>query len=160
MYAIRSYYVFSKIDDKYSKFIANTKETLKTEIMANTKIAVVESEYKNNLSAFWNNAEEILADLPKGKQLHRRRKQLMTKFSETFSVQTMLDKHKIEGVFAGFWSEIYSDLCSIENSGWNAELISDEYIVASQFPEIISKKLQNAEKIAKLEAEYARNNFV
>lgn len=146
--------LFTQIDEKYSSFIADTKETLKTEIMSNTNIIALDSEYSKYLSAFWGNAQTALANLPKEKHLYKRRKELMANFVDTFKSQTMLDKHKIEGIFAGFWSEVYSDLCSIENSGWNAELISDEYIVASQFPEVISKKLQNSEKIATLELKY------
>ncbi len=141
-------------NDKYYTFIADTKETLKTEIMANTPSLRIKNNFENKLKEFWNVGVKQLEKLPQNKNLSQIKSILMSEFKKAYENQTMLDEYKIEGIFAGFWYNAYADLKSVENSGWNADLIPDEFIVMSQFPEVINQKFQNNESISNLEAQY------
>ena len=51
-----------------------------------------------------------------------------------------------------------ADLKSIANSGWNAELIPDEEILESQFPEVLANLKKDAARITELEALFAAVN--
>jgi type I restriction enzyme M protein len=64
----------------------------------------------------------------------------------------ILDDFKCRGAFAGFWNDIFNDLRSVAASGWNAELIPDDEILQSQFPEVIKELNDCIAKRDELEA--------
>ena len=49
----------------------------------------------------------------------------------------ILNEFKSRGAFAAYWDAIHTDLRSVASSAGNAELIPDEEILESQFPEVL-----------------------
>jgi len=68
--------------------------------------------------------------------------------------------YKVRGAAANYFNRLQADLKSIAASGWNAELIPDEEILQSQFPEVLENLKQDQARIAELEALFASVNDV
>jgi type I restriction enzyme M protein len=62
-----------------------------------------------------------------------------------------LSIYQIRGAMASNFKKYEADLKSIANSGWNAELIPDEEILLSQFPEVLENLKRDAGRITELE---------
>jgi type I restriction enzyme M protein len=74
--------------------------------------------------------------------------------------QGLLDAYKLRGATASYFKQQEADLKSIANSGWNAELIPDEEILQSQFPEVLEDLKKDQARINELEALFAAANEV
>jgi type I restriction enzyme M protein len=59
---------------------------------------------------------------------------------------------------AAYWDELKTDLKSVAASGWNAELIPDDEILQSQFPEVLKELHDNENRKEELEALFAEVN--
>ena len=70
----------------------------------------------------------------------------------------MLTRYPVRGAFANFWKQLASDFKSIAASGWGPELIPDEDILQSQFPEVLSELEQQRSRLAELQALFAAAN--
>ncbi|MFT7413057.1 MAG: type I restriction enzyme M protein [Paraglaciecola sp.] len=70
----------------------------------------------------------------------------------------LLSIYQIRGAMAGNFKQYEADLKSIANSGWNAELIPDEEILQSQFPEVLVNLKKDATRISELEDLFAAAN--
>ena len=70
----------------------------------------------------------------------------------------MLTRYQVRGAFANFWKQLASDFKSIAASGWGPELIPDEDILQSQFPEVLSELEQQRSRLAELQALFAAAN--
>jgi type I restriction enzyme M protein len=72
--------------------------------------------------------------------------------------ENLLSIYQVRGAMASNFKQHEADLKSIANSGWNAELIPDEEILASQFPEVLASLKKDAARITELEALFAAAN--
>ncbi len=133
--------LFEKARDGYLKFSTkiSEKESIKGFLDEADAINRKHDEYKEALKQWWNENQAKLEALPADKNVF----DLYHVFSATITAQIgrlgILDEFKCRGGFAGFWSEIFNDLRSVAASGWNAELIPEEEILKSQFPEVIKE---------------------
>ncbi|MFC0119660.1 N-6 DNA methylase [Pseudoalteromonas xiamenensis] len=66
--------------------------------------------------------------------------------------ENLLSIYQVRGAMANNFKQHEADLKSIANSGWNAELIPDEEILESQFPEVLANLKKDAARITELEA--------
>ena len=74
---------------------------------------------------------------------------------ETFAGQTLLTDHQVRGAFARYMDDLKADLKSIAASGWGPELIPDDDILQSQFPELLAEMEQKRLRLAELTALFA-----
>ncbi len=72
--------------------------------------------------------------------------------------ENLLSIYQVRGAMANNFKQHEADLKSIANSGWNAELIPDEEILESQFPEVLANLKRDAARITELEALFAAVN--
>lgn len=70
----------------------------------------------------------------------------------------LLDLYKIRGAMASYFKQQEADLKSIAASGWNAELIGDDEILQSQYPEVLAQLAKDEQRIGELEAMFAAAN--
>jgi type I restriction enzyme M protein len=66
--------------------------------------------------------------------------------------QSLLTDHQIRGAFARYMEDLKADLKSIAASGWGSELIPDDDILQSQFPELLAEMAQKRMRLAELTA--------
>ena len=69
--------------------------------------------------------------------------------------QTLLTRYQIRGAFANFYQSLASDLKSIAASGWGPELIPDDDILQSQFPQVLAELETQHARLAELQALFA-----
>ena len=61
----------------------------------------------------------------------------------------------MRGAFANYVNQLKADLKSIAASGWGAELIPDDEILQSQFPQVLAEQEQAHARLAELQALFA-----
>jgi type I restriction enzyme M protein len=69
--------------------------------------------------------------------------------------QTLLTRYQIRGAFANFYQLLASDLKSVAASGWGPELIPDNDILQSQFPQVLAELESQHARLAELQALFA-----
>ena len=80
------------------------------------------------------------------------RRALLSSVEDAFAGTTLLTGHQVRGAFARYVEELKADLKSVAASGWGAELIPDQEILVSQFPEVLAEMEARRTRIAELEA--------
>lgn len=83
------------------------------------------------------------------------RSQLMDSIHEAFAQQNLLTSFQVRGAFASYVNYLKADFKSIAASGWGAELIPDEDILQSQFPEVLEEQANARARLAELQALFA-----
>jgi type I restriction enzyme M protein len=69
--------------------------------------------------------------------------------------QYLLTRYQVRGAFANYYKQLSPDFKSIAASGWGAELIPDEDILQSQFPQVLAELEQQHSRLAELQALFA-----
>jgi type I restriction enzyme M protein len=80
------------------------------------------------------------------------RTHLLHSIEQTFTGQTLLTPFQIRGAFATYIDSLKADFKSIAASGWGPELIPDEEILQSQFPDVLAEQEQAQTRLAQLQA--------
>ncbi len=83
------------------------------------------------------------------------RRSLLASIAETFKDQSLLSPYQVRGAFANYINQLKADLKSIAASGWGPELIPDQEILASQFPEVLEELDHSRARLAELQALFA-----
>ncbi|EAY26249.1 type I restriction-modification system subunit M [Microscilla marina] len=134
------------------------KATLKAALEQSPEIAQKHQQYEDSIAQWWQQHLPQLQALPERKNVY----ELLQTFSETiaqdFSRLGVLDLYKSRGAFATYWDAIETDLKSVAASNWNAELIPDDEILQSQFPEVLRELAQNEARRDEIEALFAEVN--
>jgi len=68
---------------------------------------------------------------------------------------SILNEHQIRGALASYFEFFKPEFKSIAFSGWGPELIPDDEILKSQFPEILAEMEQKRIRLAELDALFA-----
>ena len=152
--------LFTSNRDGYLQFASeiNEKEAIKSWLDDATALKAKHDLYMGSLKEWWNENQSELESLPMNQNVF----DLYHAFSATITARIgslgILDGFKCRGAFAGFWSDIFNDLRSVAASGWNAELIPDEEILQSQFPEVIKELNECEARRDELEALFSEVN--
>jgi type I restriction enzyme M protein len=83
------------------------------------------------------------------------RRTLLASAAKVFARQDLLTEHQIRGALASYFEFFKPEFKSIAFSGWGPELIPDEEILQSQFPEILADMEQKRIRLAELSALFA-----
>lgn len=83
------------------------------------------------------------------------RSQLLESIQRALAEQQLLTAFQIRGAFATYVDHLKADFKSIAASGWGPELIPDEDILQSQFPEVREEQEQAQARLAELQALFA-----
>jgi type I restriction enzyme M protein len=67
----------------------------------------------------------------------------------------LLTRYQIRGAFANYFKQLASDFKSIAASGWGPELIPDDDILQSQFPQVLAELETQHARLAELQALFA-----
>jgi type I restriction enzyme M protein len=83
------------------------------------------------------------------------RSTLLDGIERTFGGQHLLTRYQVRGAFANYYKQLSPDFKSIAASGWGAELIPDQDILQSQFPQVLAELEQQHARLAELQALFA-----
>lgn len=133
-------------------------------INAHPGVTGANQRFMNVLQAWWQQNLPIVAALApdaanpqadlanKPRNVYVMRSQLLHSIEQALSAQTLLTPFQIRGAFATYVDSLKADFKSIAASGWGPELIPDEEILQSQFPDVLAEQEQAQTRLAELQA--------
>ena len=158
----------------YLKFTdtISQKEDLKKLFDESAEIKTAHGKYTNAINEWWKLQVPIIEKLP---EVETSVFDLYHQFSKSLTEalklgnqgnhknqlnhsSDILDEFKSRGSFASYWNSIYTDIKSVDASRWNAELIPDDEILESQFPEVLKELRSNEVRKEELEAMFVEVN--
>ena len=145
-------------DSTYSDFapVVTERRALAELVKSDPGVAKAHGRFVEKLELWWKEHLPLIEALaPKnGKRgnVYELRRQLLVSIAATFAKQTLLTEHQIRGALASYFEFFKPEFKSIAFSGWGPELIPDEDILQSQFPEILADMEQKRLRLAELSA--------
>lgn len=138
--------LFTAATNGYAHFADAVKEKadIKTIISESKGKQQVADDYHKAIETFWTASDADLDSLHGG-SLFDFNNNLTDRFVATLTSLNVLDKYQVRGSFAHFSDTLKSDFRSVQSSGWTAELIPDDELIANEFPEVLAdlKRLEN-----------------
>lgn len=138
--------LFTAATDGYAHFAdaVKGKADIKTIIGESKGKQQVADDYHKAIETFWKASDADLDSLHGG-SLFDFNNNLTDRFVATLTSLNVLDKYQVRGSFAHFSDTLKSDFRSVQSSGWTAELIPDDELIANEFPEVLAdlKRLEN-----------------
>ena len=133
--------LFQPKDERYLDFSSavSGKRTIKSVIESAPGTIARHAAFHQALDSWWESSVSDLGDLPRSRNVYDLRRRFLGSIAEALVPQGVLDGHKVRGAFAGFMNTLAGDLKSVAASGWNAELIPEEDILRSQFPDVLER---------------------
>lgn len=148
----------------FSEALAD-KAAIKTTIETYPAVMQKHQALSDQLNNWWDNtfapAFHTLGDeLTGSKGVFALRRESLNSIVDALLPEKLLSIYQIRGAMANNFKNSEAELKSIANSGWNAELIPDEEILQSQFPEVLADIKKDQARINELEALFAAANEV
>lgn len=145
-------------DNIYSDFalVVTEHRALAELVKSDPGVAKAHARFLETLELWWKEHVLLIEALaPKnGKRgnVYELRRQLLVSIAATFAKQTILTEHQIRGALASYFEYFKPEFKSIAFSGWGPELIPDDDILQSQFPQILADMEQKRLRLAELSA--------
>jgi type I restriction enzyme M protein len=122
-------------------------------------VAKAHAQFLDTLELWWKEHLPLIEALaPKnGKRgnVYELRRQQLVSIAAIFAKQHLLTEHQIRGALASYFEFFKPEFKSIAFSGWGPELIPDDDILQSQFPDILAQMEQKRLRLAELSALFA-----
>jgi len=152
--------LFVPVKNTYSQFVKEieNKESLKSFLDASPELKAKHQEFAKSLIAWRKENLPALEELPKKKNVYDLYHAFSASITARISKLGILDEFKSRGAFASYWNALFPDLRSVSASGWNADLIPDEEILQSQFPEVLKEMKDSEARRDELEALFKEVN--
>lgn len=148
--------LFQPRNDRYLDFADELAEKTHIRLLIEEwpEVQKKHQQFLSDLDKWWQKQlPSIEALAHRGtRQVFQLRQQLMDTIEDILVSHKLLDEFQARGAVATYLVELNADFKSIAASGWNAELIPDEVILQSQFPEELARLKKDQERIAELEA--------
>ena len=148
--------LFTPATDGYAQFAEGVteKNDIKTLIADSKGKAAVFENYRKAIEAFWSQSGKDL-DALHGGNIFDFNKKLNERFVAELATLAVLDQHQVRGSFAHYTDSLRGDFRSVQSSGWTAELIPDDELIANEFPEVLDDLRQFESRRDELEAKFA-----
>ncbi len=148
--------LFTEATDGYANFTDYVKEKadIKSVIAESDGKKQVMESYSTAIDAFWN-ASDVDLNALHGGSLFDFNHNLTDRFVSELAKLSVLDEYQIRGSFAHFSDALKSDFRSVQSSGWTAELIPDDELIANEFPEVLADLKRLESRRDELEAKFA-----
>jgi type I restriction enzyme M protein len=149
--------LFKDRDAEYCDFAdtIDSKDKIKGLIETSDSVVKKHQAFHKTLNKWWDENISVIEALPKSKNVFQLQRAFLDSISNALIGQKILDLHQIRGAFASYMTDLKSDFQSIAASGWGAELIPDQQILQSQFPDELEQIEQDKSRLAELEGLFA-----
>ena len=142
----------------FAPTIAKRRDIAKL-VKAHPGVLAAHQDFINRLTAWWGTVEPMMQMLASGNgradNVYALRRGLMENIAESFAGETLLNPFQIRGAMARYIDGLKTDLKSVAASGWGAELIPDDEILQSEFPELIEELAAKRARIDEVQALFA-----
>ena len=152
-------------DDRYLDFtpVLASKRDIADFVATHQSVLTRHQQFMETLEAWWEaNLALVEALAPdaanqeaRPRNVYTMRSSLLRSIEEKLANQQLLTSFQVRGAFANYVDTLKADFKSIAASGWGAELIPDEDILQSQFPEVLEELEQAQTRLAELQALFA-----
>lgn len=153
---------FSEKDADYYQFSANieNRRSISEFINGHDSVTDRHNQFVSSLDAWWKENQPIVEALAHDSENQSEdagnvfimRRTLIRSIEELLKDQNLLSPSQVRGAFANYVDELKADFKSIAASGWGPELIPDEEILQSQFPEVLEEMEKYQSRIEELQA--------
>ena len=151
--------LFEPLKEGYQQFspAIAAKEDIKATIYHSEGYGLAQKRYSDAMHDFWQSILPLIENLPVGKDVYHFTQGLTEAFAlKTATIENpLLDEFQSRGAFAQYVDDLETDFKSVAASEWNAELIPEEDILESQFPELLEKLRTAQSRKEELEALFA-----
>jgi type I restriction enzyme M protein len=151
--------LFDPLKPGYAQFspVVTNKEVIKEVILHSEGYARAMQQYKDKVQEFWQDISEAINSLPITRDVYHFTQDIQHRFATYLSQigYPLLDEFQGRGAFAQYLDDLASDFKSVAASEWNAELIPEELILESQFPEVLAEQRAKQARKDELEAMFA-----
>ena len=134
--------LFTSLKPGYNKLVnaIDSKEKIKEFIDSSQGKEIAFAKYTAKINEFWHKVLPKIEALPTDKSVYDFTKHCSAEFSSTLGGITnpLLSEYQLRGSFAQYIEDLKYDFKSVAASAWKAELIPDDEILESQFPEVLS----------------------
>ena len=154
--------LFQPRDEKYRNFTEaiESKDCIKPLIESAGGVKEKHSQFHETLDKWWKKHVSEIEALPEKKNVFEMRRQFLSSLGKALEPQKVLGLHQIRGSLAAYMNGLAADFKSVAASGWGPELIPEEDILQSQFPEVLEKIEQDQARITELEGLFAAADTV
>lgn len=143
--------------------VLRDKRAIAHQVNAHPGVTQRHAGFMANLRAWWVQHLPIIAALAPdadnqqatGRNVYAVRATLLDSIERTFAGQSLLNRYQVRGAFANYYKLLASDFKSIAASGWGPELIPDEDILQSQFPQVLAELERQHARLAELQSLFA-----
>ena len=143
--------------------VINEKRDIADFVSTHQGVTTRHAELMDQLENWWQTnlpIVEALAPDPENQNensgnVYQMRSNLLSSIAQELSEQQLLTPSQVRGAFANYIDILKADFKSIAASGWGAELIPDQDILQSQFPEVLEEMEQAQARLAELQALFA-----
>ncbi|QOG17596.1 type I restriction-modification system subunit M [Bradyrhizobium sp. SEMIA] len=152
-------------DAAYCDFAAAlaAKSDIAELIKVHPSVSATHQGFMSRLMQWWQANEPAIAQLApadaaaggRGGNVYALRRALVTDIDAAFADQLLLNPFQIRGAMARYVDSLKTDLKSVAASGWGAELIPDDEILQSEFPELIEELATKRARIDEVQALFA-----
>lgn len=148
--------IFDQPKDGYAHFAqaVTQKSDIKDIVTQSQGKQHIAQQYGKAIDTFWTESDADLDRLHNG-SLFDFNNNLTDRFVANLSQLKVLDQYQIRGSFAHFYDALRSDFRSVQSSGWTAELIPDDELIANEFPEILEDLKRLESRRDELDAKFA-----
>jgi type I restriction enzyme M protein len=152
-------------DETYLDLSSNIAEKRSIAEFVSTHSGVVDRHIAlvQQLEAWWDKNSPLIDALAhdpanqhaKPGNVYLMRSSLLESIEQELSGQNLLNPYQVRGAFANYVALLKADFKSIAASGWGPELIPDNDILLSQYPEVLEELEQAQTRLAELQALFA-----
>jgi type I restriction enzyme M protein len=152
-------------DETYLDFapVLTDKRDITDFVVSHQSVMTRHAEFMQTLENWWKAnlpiVEALAPDaenqLGKPRNVYVMRSSLLASIEQALAGQSLLTSFQVRGAFANYVDILKADFKSIAASGWGPELIPDEEILQSQFPEVLEELEQAQARLAELQALFA-----
>ncbi len=150
-----------KAPGSYADFIpaVTDKRALADLVKGDASLAAAHGAFLASLEKWWSrNLPHVEALAPvdgKKGNVYELRRLLLGSISKAFAGQRLLTEHQVRGALARYFEFFKPEFKSVAFSGWGPELIPDDDILQSQFPEVLAEMERQRLRLAALAALFA-----
>lgn len=152
--------LFRPRDENYDDFAEaiEGKDSIKPLIESAPGVLKKHTEFLKALDRWWGENVRHIEELPDRNSVFELRRRFISSIGEALVGLKILGIHQIRGAFASYMKQLAADFKSVAASGWGPELIPEEDILQSQFPEVLEQIEKDQIRITELEGLFAAAN--
>jgi type I restriction enzyme M protein len=139
------------------------KRAIATHVAQHAGVLQRQADFMAQLQAWWHTHLPVIDGMAPdasnqhgtARNVYALRATLLEGIERIFGGQHLLTHYQVRGAFANYYKQLSPDFKSIAASGWGAELVPDEDILQSQFPQVLAELEQQHARLAELQALFA-----